>query len=725
LRPSPSSAPSRLSAAIRKTAESNRRLGQDDDSLAVVMKPALAAAFVVCLVSHPALAALTDSEKAVVRNFVNKGVLDTAPRVRSLVARPDLTPDEVSAALKPGLAETPFDEQHQRFVDALLFGAGSAASRSTLVPAVVDGLLARTGTVFGDVPLDAGAKPDARGRKASDESLAIHAFVDRRVANAGSPSADGHDPSVGIHDDALKAAALLYKDFYATHAQAFGTGTRVSQEMLRLRMQIGLAMIDLGRGIVPRQELSQWLGLSGESRGVFERTGVLVDTDGAPDARAAAATKILESAGRATDGVSGWLVAKVSPAGLAARGLVARAGTFLGEAPRPVDGSSLWPGEVKPATTDVALVAVAESAAELATSHALAQSDALRERARVAAEHAARAGAAGYLAPSPAQMTLAGALGQPPPAPTPELVLEGAVQLALLDGQRAVEVAVIRAGEGRPEPLEQLALALTVLAPDGTHLAVGSPAAGGAVAPVALSDVKTTEGLVSGFTLSGRKYTLLADRAGVFTARIDGAIPKLTQLPDFRERTVAGEAFRADGVDYEKLFGDPRAAGLDDGRLVLEGSKTGFDAIVTGIEGSDQEVAAVLRPTGSGGGLIVRGRPGEASYEGVGVLLEADAARARLLRFDGHAKAVQLAEPMPLPAMPARGYVVSLKIEGDTATARIDGRLLSGKIVGDLAAGKAGLAVRSEGRLDVTHLVAKTREMPEKTPAKAKSRAHK
>jgi hypothetical protein len=371
------------------------------------------------------------------------------------------------------------------------------------------------------------------------------------------------------------------------------------------------------------------------------------------------------------------------------------------------------------------LVAVAESAAELATAHAFARNDSLRERARAAAEHAARAGVTGYLAPSPSQMTLAGALGQPAPAPTPELVLQGAVQLALLDGQRTIEVAIIRAGEGRPEPLEQLALALTVLSPDGTHLSIGSPGAGGAVSPVEAGDVKTTEGLVSGFTLSAKKYAILADRAGVFTARIDGAIPKLTQLPDFRERAVAGEAFRADGVDYEKLFGEPRAAGLDDGRLVLEGSKAGFDAIVTGAEGSDQEVAAVLRPTGSGGGLIVRARPGEASYEGVGVLLEADASRARLLRFDGHAKAVQLAEPMPLPSMPARGYLVSLKVEGDTATARIDGRVLSGKLVGDVAPGKAGLAVRSEGRLDVTHLVAKTREVAARTASKAKTRAHK
>ncbi len=669
------------------------------------MKLGPGVAVLLTLLSRPASAALTDSEKAVVRTFIVKGVVDTAPRVRALVGRPDLAPEEIAAALKPGLTEAPFDMQHERFVEALLFGAGSAASRSTLVPAVVDGLLARTGVDFGEVPLDPSAKVDSHARKASDESIAINAFIDRRIANGGKPTVDGHDPSTAIRDDSLKAAALLYKDYFATHAQAFGAGARVSQEMLRLRLEVALTLIDLGRGIVPRQELSEWLGLSGERRALFERTGVLVEADGAPDARVASATKLLESAGATSDELSAWLIAKASPVGLVARGMVARAGASLGETLHPVDGATLWPAEVRPGSPDAALVAVADSVAELATARALRTTPSLRELGRTAAEHAARAGATGYLSPSPTRITLAGALGQPAPLPTPELVLSAAVQLLLLDGVRTLELALIRGGEGRPEPLEQLALALTVLSGDGTHLSVGSPTAAGSVEVLAATDVKATDGLVSSFTLAGKRYALAADKAGVFTARVDGAIPKLTQLPDFQERTTGGNAFRADGVDYERLFGEPRAAGLDDGRLVLQGSKAGFDAIVTGPEGTDQEVAAVIHPAGSGGGLLVRGRPGDASYEGVGVLLEADASRARLLRFDGHAKAVQLAEPVPLPPMPTRGYVVSLKVDGDTATAKVEGRVLTGKLVGELAPGRVGLAVRADGRLDVLHFV--------------------
>src|SRR5262252_1632957 len=98
------------------------------------------------LLPRPALAALTDSEKAVIRTFIVKGDVDTAPRVRALVGRPDLDSTEIAAALRPGIAEAPFDEKHERFMDALLFGQGSAASRSTLVPAAVEGLLAKAST---------------------------------------------------------------------------------------------------------------------------------------------------------------------------------------------------------------------------------------------------------------------------------------------------------------------------------------------------------------------------------------------------------------------------------------------------------------------------------------------------------------------------------------------------------------------------------------------------
>lgn len=666
------------------------------------------------LVPRPALAALTDSEKAVIRTFIVKGDADAAPRVRALVGRPDLDSTEIAAALRPGIAEAPFDEKHERFMDALLFGQGSAASRSTLVPAVVEGLLRKASAGLADVPLDPAARVQPKARKTSDELLAVHAYVDRRIANAGKPPADGHDPAVGIRDDALAAAAHLYKDYLSAHAQALGAQGRVAPEMLRLRLQASLSLVDLGAGIVPRHELSQWLGLTGERRAVFERTGIFVDADGGPDARVAAAIKMLESAGPATDGLSAWVISKASPAGVVARGVVARAGATLGEAMHPVDGSSIWPPEVKPSSPDAALAAVATSAAGLATSRVLSRSPVLSERARVAAEHAARAGAPGYLSPALARMSLPGALGQPAAAPSPALTLAGAVELLLLDGTRAIEVALIRAGEGRPEPLEQLALALTVLAGEGGRLTLGAAREGGGVEPVQATDVKLADGLVSTFAFSGRRYTVVADKDGVFSARIDGAIPKLTQLPDFRERAVAGTTFRANGVDYELLFGEPRAAGLDDGRLVLEGSKTGFDAIVTGPVGTDQEVAAVIRPTGTGGGLLARGRPGDASYEGVGVLLETDAKRVRLLRFDGRAKAAELASPMPLPPMSPKGYIVSLKVEGDQVTAKVDGRVISGRlrVVGEIEPGRVGLAVRADARLDVMHLVAKTRSEP-------------
>src|SRR6185369_9340450 len=101
------------------------------------------------------------------------------------------------------------------------------------------------------------ARIDGKARKAAEEALSIHAYVDRKIANAGKPAADGHDLSAGIRDDALKAAAMLYKDHLAAHDAGLRTPGRVSPEILRLRVQASLALIDLGRGIVGRHEIAE------------------------------------------------------------------------------------------------------------------------------------------------------------------------------------------------------------------------------------------------------------------------------------------------------------------------------------------------------------------------------------------------------------------------------------------------------------------------------------
>jgi hypothetical protein len=668
------------------------------------MKKLAAAVFALATVlPTTAFAALTASEKAVVRTFVRKGVLDTAPRVRALVARPDLTPEEIVEALRGGYAEAPFDAAHRRFTEALLFGPGSAASRNTLVPAVVEGLLARAAAKMGDVPIEAGARVGSHEQASVDELLTIHSFVDERVANVGTPPPDGHDSSQAIRDDALRAVVALYKAHLLAHERWFKAPGLLSAELVRVRAEASLALIDLGRGVVGRQELSDVLGLDGTRRGVFERSGLLVETSGtAPEARVAEMVRLLEGVPHAADWMSLWLLSKVSPAGLAARHHIVRAGAVLTARLRPLP--RFWPEEVTPSFPDAATAAAAASIADVAIARSFEADPALRERARIAAEHASRVGAPGYLAPAVTRMPLEGASGAPAAAPTGERVIAGAAELLLLDGPRALDLAAIRADEGRPEPLEQLALALTVLGGDAPQFVLGRTRADGSVEPAPLTDVKRTGGLVSGIVLGGKHYVFLPNKDGIFGMSIDGAAPRLTSLPSYQERTTAGESWTANGVDYQRLSGEPRVAGLDDGRLVLEGQRAGFDSIVTGAEMTDVKVSALVNPVGSGGGLIVRARAGQASYVGVALILESDPARARLLLVDGKGKATELAEPASLPKPPDEGYPVSLEAVGDSVTAKIGAITLSGKVPADAEPGQVGVAARAQGRVDIRKL---------------------
>lgn len=663
---------------------------------------------------RPAEAALTASEKAVVRTFVVKGALDTAGRVRALVARPDLTAEEISEPLRAGYAASPFDDAHRRFTEALLFGPGSSASRTALVPAVVEGLLARATARMSDVPLTATTRVSPKARDAADEVLAIHAFVDARIANGGNPPPNGHDGALAIRDDALLICARLYKEHLAANERALNPPGRAASELVKVRAQAELALIDLARGIASRHEVAEWLGLRGARKATFERASVLVEADAsAPEAKVAAALGMLESVPHATDGLELWILSKTSPAGLSAHGAIARAGVVLSDEPRPLPPGALWPPGVKPSSPDAAVAGVAASVAELATARALAASPALAARLPGAAARAARASGAGYLAADVLDMPLSSPSGRV--APSPEAVLRGAVRLLLLDGARALELALIRAGEGHAEPLEQLALGLGVLAADGPVATVGRTRDDGAVEPVPVTDVKTAGGVATAFTLAGKRHLLTDGADGALTVTVDGAAPKLASLGAFQVLPRAGETWRVDGLSLARLQGEPRAVALDDGRFVVEGGKGGFDAISAGEEFRDTEISATIRPSGTGGGLLARAAPGQGSYAGIALWLQTDSGQARLLMLDGHGKATPLAEAMDLPNVPPEGFAVSLKVAGDRVTAQVGSASLAGTLPGGVPAGRAGIAVRALGRLELRGLEAgepKTRKAP-------------
>jgi hypothetical protein len=653
------------------------------------------------LVASTARAALTDSEKLQISTFVAKGAIANAPRVRALVARPDLAPEEAAEPLKRGFSSAPFDDTRQKFADALLFGPGSAASRNALVSPLVEALLARAASRMGDIPAEPKAPLGQSERKAADEVIAIHAFIDRRIANYGAPPADGHDASSAIRDDAFRAAAQSLKAHRDAHARWLTAGTVVPADIVHLRAQIALTLIDLARGVVGRHEVSTWLGLDGSRREAFERYGLYVEAT-APDARIADALRVLASVPGAPEGVSLLLLTKASPAGIAARGLVASAGVDLGAAVRQEPSDKLWPVELKPAASDVALAQVAQMAAELGVRRSLERRPELATRAAAAAGRAARTGSAGYLSKALVGMALEGNEKAPRAPSSPEVVLAGAVQLLLIDGQRALELSLIRAAEGRPEPLEQFATALAVLAGDGSRVSLGRTRDDGSLESDPATEIKVEDGVATAFVLRGKHVTVLAAKNGAFEARIDGAAPKLTSLASYRERTSEADSMHAGSVSFETLFGAPKGASLDDGRLVLEGSKGGFDAVATGEPMDDGEVTARIRPKGAGGGLLLRATSGDISALSVALLLSADTKKASLVTFDGRGKAFEIAEAVPLAEAPKDGYAVSLGVVGSTVGAKIDGKAIVGNLRIEIPQGKAGLAVLSGGRVEVS-----------------------
>src|SRR6185437_2688489 len=99
-----------------------------------------------------ARASLTPSEAEQVRRGV--ATASDLPRVRSLVARPDLSPDEAAAALAAPLGMTPLDAAHVDYLRELVFGEAAEASRPLLAVATVRGVLARADALLAQHPLD-------------------------------------------------------------------------------------------------------------------------------------------------------------------------------------------------------------------------------------------------------------------------------------------------------------------------------------------------------------------------------------------------------------------------------------------------------------------------------------------------------------------------------------------------------------------------------------------
>lgn len=224
---------------------------------------ALGLAGYVTLCPSLASAALTSAESAQIHDLYRAALSDNADRLRSLVARPDLSVDEAERALAEALRPVPFDDVHERFLEQMYRGAGSEASRSDLFPAVVAGLLGRAANLLSD---DRAEEQDA-------ELLRIHAFLYRE---AGTTRPKKNQTPL-VREESRKRALTHYAAHLALPTFA---PQDLNGRTLTARAQAELAVAKLARGTWTTVEVAKKLGWSDARARLYATTGMLAFADG-------------------------------------------------------------------------------------------------------------------------------------------------------------------------------------------------------------------------------------------------------------------------------------------------------------------------------------------------------------------------------------------------------------------------------------------------------------
>ena len=515
------------------------------------------------------------------------------------------------------------------------------------------------------------------------ELVRIHRFVAKEIGAAGSPPAEGHDGAMLIRDDALRGAAALYKAHLARSRCAIGRPA--SPNLLRTdprgsRPEAELALIELASGVLsPRADVAAWLGLGANARVAFEKTGVLIiGLDGAPAPKMASAVAMLESAVLAAREASALWIGKPRPLELAARRGVLVAQSSLAATKR-VDTSRLWSSSVQPEAPDGALAEIAFTLARASFAAATLNAPGVvsaadrRPRPRSPRRPRGRAPRPGRARSEAFERDAGGA------ALTPDAIIAHAAQLLLLDAPRATSTALVRAIAGRNEPMEQLALALGVLATgdDGKlrpTLDLGRAGDGGVVVPIALTGIKGAPDKVSEFSIDGHVIAIVRDETGAVT-RVDrdGKPPVLASIPFARTPTLGGEAWTSPSrsgrrpFDVARLFGAPEVGFVDDARFLIRASANpkARDAVILKGSGPDVTIEVDLKPGERAAALLLRAAPTASGYAGVALFLEpGDGGSANLIAIDPSGARMPLVAPVPLTKIGPAGVHVKASIAG-------------------------------------------------------------
>jgi hypothetical protein len=621
---------------------------------------AFAGAVALLLLSaRPASAALTSSEKAQVKDYVARGRVENAARVRSMVARTDLSSEESIAAVTDALVPVTFDAARANFLREMLFGPASAGARPLLVQAITRGLLARADAVYQRYVGGLDHEP-----RAITELWGIYAFLDITIANAGKPTASAHDPNVGIPPATYEECAKVLRDHVDQNARWLKGDGPIPESAMRLRAQAHVTLLDmLPDGLTRRVDAADRLGLGAARRRILNDWGILLEDGGKLDElRAERVRQELARLPAARAGVE-VIFAGDDRGLMRARGLVVRVGS---------SGSDAQPfgDEVSPGPHDAGTAGIAQDLASLAAKRGL---DARAELRRAAERDAAAAGV------DPHKL-----LGHPR-APSVDHVIGAAVQLLVADPERAIDLAFARYLAGRPESAALLSDAIGALASGDKSLDLGKP-----MTAIQLA----SDGSAVGFTFDGHAWTI--ERApGVTGVKRDGQPVGFAMLPNAHVPLTSASEWSGGGMSFAKLRGAPHAGVLatDHGVDVkLMGSDAaGLDGIATKPPGADFVLTCDLDVHGTEGGLVIRGTAGKDTVRGA-MLLVIPGSRVVLATTDDAGKVTPLAAPIePDPKGPLH---VKITVKGKSVVAVVGGRTLQGTLPAALKDGAVGLVAR-------------------------------
>jgi hypothetical protein len=336
------------------------------------------------------------------------------------------------------------------------------------------------------------------------ELLAIYAFIDTAIANAGKPSEVAHDASAGVSQAAYEDASKALRDHVERNARWLKGDGAVSESLGRLRAQAQVALVDLlPDGLTRRVDAASRLALKGARRQTLVDWGILFQDAGkVDDAKAERVRQLLARLPLARTGLS-VLYAGDDRGPLRARGLVTYAGGGGAGETQP------FGTELTPFAVDGFTASITHDLALLTVNRALAARSDLRTQ--VDRDVAATLG-------NPARL-----LGRPR-APSVDHVLAAAASLLLLDAARTLDLAFARALAGHPESAALLSDAVGALAGSASTLELGRST----MTAVRLAP----NGAALGFTLEGHAWAIerLAPSFQLMGVTRDGKPLALAQL---------------------------------------------------------------------------------------------------------------------------------------------------------------------------------------------------